>query len=86
MHKSYGIITPDNLTFTTNSDDTTVEVKYDVIKPPQFGAVERLRILDGTWQTVDSFTSQMVAFGRIRYIHLGGQPVHDEFKVDALNY
>lgn len=51
------------------------------MKPPQFGVVERLRVLDGTWQTVDSFTSEMVNFGRVRYMHLLGNPSHDEFKV-----
>lgn len=51
------------------------------MKPPQFGVVERLRVLDGTWQTVDSFTSEMVNFGRVRYMHLLGSPSHDEFKV-----
>lgn len=55
--------------------------RYDIVKPPQFGVVERLRVLDGTWQTVDSFTSEMVNFGRVRYMHLLGSPAHDEFKV-----
>lgn len=27
VHNSYALITPDNLTFATNSDDTTVEVR-----------------------------------------------------------
>lgn len=60
--------------------------RYDIIKPPQFGVVERLRILDGTWQNVDSFTSQMVAFGRLRYSHLVGLPPHDEFKVIIMQF
>lgn len=61
--------------------------RYDIVKPPQFGVVERLRVLDGTWQTVDSFTSEMVTFGRVRYMHLLGNPSHDEFKVNvSINY
>ncbi|GBP77460.1 Chondroitin sulfate proteoglycan 4 [Eumeta japonica] len=72
VHNSYAIITADNLTFTTNADDGNIEVRYDIVKPPQFGVVERLRVSDGTWQTVDSFTNEMVAFGRVRYIHLLG--------------
>ncbi|XP_037300065.1 chondroitin sulfate proteoglycan 4-like [Manduca sexta] len=80
VHNSYAIIAADNLTFTTNADETNVQVKYDIVKPPQFGVVERLRVLDSTWQTVDSFTSEMVSFGRVRYMHLVGNPTHDEFK------
>ncbi|XP_041986792.1 chondroitin sulfate proteoglycan 4 [Aricia agestis] len=83
VHNSYAIINSDNLTFTTNADETNVQVKYDIVKPPQFGVVERLRVLDGTWQTVDSFTSEMIAFGRVRYMHLLGNPTHDEFKFKA---
>lgn len=83
VHNSYAVITADNLTFTTNADETNVQVKYDIVKPPQFGVVERLRVLDGTWQTVDSFTSEMVNFGRVRYMHLLGNPSHDEFKFKA---
>ncbi|XP_052752420.1 chondroitin sulfate proteoglycan 4 isoform X2 [Galleria mellonella] len=83
VHNSYVLITADNLTFTTNADETNVQVKYDIVKPPQFGVVERLRVLDGTWQTVDSFTSEMVNFGRVRYMHLLGSPSHDDFKFKA---
>lgn len=54
------------------------------MKPPHFGVIERLRVLDGTWQTVDSFTSEMVTFRRVRYMHLVGNPLHDEFKVKWL--
>ncbi|XP_053624900.1 chondroitin sulfate proteoglycan 4 [Plodia interpunctella] len=83
VHNSYAIVSADNLTFTTNADENNVQVKYDIVKPPQFGVVERLRVLDGTWQTVDSFTSEMVNFGRVRYMHLLGNPSHDEFKFKA---
>lgn len=83
VHNTFAIITADNLTFATNADDNNVEVKYDIVKPPQFGVVERLRVLDGTWQTVDSFSSEMIRFGRVRYMHLLGNPSHDEFKFKA---
>ncbi|KAJ2954210.1 hypothetical protein O0L34_g2449 [Tuta absoluta] len=83
VHNSFAIISADNLTFATNADDTSMQVKYDIVKPPQFGVVERLRLLDGTWQTVDAFTSEMVNFGRVRYMHLLGNPSHDEFKFKA---
>ncbi|OWR43702.1 putative Chondroitin sulfate proteoglycan 4 precursor [Danaus plexippus plexippus] len=83
VHNSYAIITADNLTFATNADETNVQVKYDVVKPPQFGVVERLRVLDGTWQTVDTFTSEMISSGRVRYMHILGNPSHDEFKFKA---
>ncbi|CAH2036007.1 unnamed protein product, partial [Iphiclides podalirius] len=83
VHNSYAIMSADNLTFATNADESNAHVRYDIVKPPQFGVVERLRVLDGTWQTVDSFTSDMVNFGRVRYMHLLGNPAHDEFKFKA---
>ncbi|CAK1588060.1 unnamed protein product [Parnassius mnemosyne] len=83
VHNSYALISADNLTFTTNAEESNPQVRYDIVKPPQFGVVERLRVLDGTWQTVDSFTSEMVNFGRVRYMHLLGNPSHDEFKFKA---
>ncbi|XP_039764117.1 chondroitin sulfate proteoglycan 4 [Pararge aegeria] len=83
VHNSYALITSENLTFATNADETNVHVKYDIVKPPQFGVVERLRVLDGTWQTVDSFTSEMVNFNRVRYMHILGNPTHDELKFKA---
>ncbi|CAG4984167.1 unnamed protein product [Parnassius apollo] len=83
VHNSYALISADNLTFTTNAEESNPQVRYDIVKPPQFGVVERLRVLDGTWQTVDSFTSEMINFGRVRYMHLLGNPSHDEFKFKA---
>ncbi|KAG7313392.1 hypothetical protein JYU34_000510 [Plutella xylostella] len=83
VHNSFALITADNLTFATNADENSAEVKYDIVKPPQFGVVERLRVVDGTWQTVDSFTSEMLTFRRVRYMHLLGSPAHDEFKFKA---
>ncbi|XP_068618390.1 chondroitin sulfate proteoglycan 4 [Battus philenor] len=83
VHNSYAKISADNLTFATNAEENNAQIRYDIVKPPQFGVVERLRVLDGTWQTVDSFTSEMINFGRVRYMHLLGNPSHDEFKFKA---
>lgn len=81
VHKSSALITPWNLSFVSNSDDDNIDVKYNITKQPQFGNVQRLRAVDSSWITVDSFTSNQILLGQVRYIHNTDFPVHDDFKV-----
>jgi len=71
------------LTFASNAEDADLDVRYEVVKPPQFGAVQRLRggASDSQWQTVEHFTSHQLARDQIRYLHMSGDPTHDSFKV-----
>lgn len=81
VHKSSALITPWNLSFVSNSDDDNIDVKYNITKQPQFGNVQRLRAVDTSWINVDSFTSNQILLGQVRYIHNIDFPVHDDFKV-----
>lgn len=56
-------------------------LRYTVVKQPQFGNIQRLRVVDSSWVNVDSFTSSQIALGQVRYIHNNDLPVHDDFKV-----
>ncbi|KAJ6647841.1 Chondroitin sulfate proteoglycan 4 [Pseudolycoriella hygida] len=83
VHKSFGIISPWNLSFVSNSDDDNVDVKYQIEQQPQFGNIQKLRTVDSSWITVESFTSDQILLGQIRYVHNVDFPVNDEFKFTA---
>jgi chondroitin sulfate proteoglycan 4 len=84
-HRTAAHITTANLTFTSNAEDADLDVRYEVVKPPQFGAVQRVRggASDSQWQTVEHFTSHQLARDQIRYLHMSGDPTHDSFKVGS---
>ncbi|XP_052121677.1 chondroitin sulfate proteoglycan 4 isoform X2 [Frankliniella occidentalis] len=86
-HRAAVTILPANLTFLTNADDPDLEVLYEVVRPPQYGNLQRARAADGSAAVVsakgpgiDRFTSRQLAREQIRYVHATGQPAHDEFK------
>jgi chondroitin sulfate proteoglycan 4 len=82
-HRASAHISAANLTFTSNAEDADLDVRYEIVKSPQFGAVQRLRggATDSQWQTVEHFTSHQLARDQIRYLHMSGDPTHDNFKV-----
>lgn len=83
VHRSFSYLTSANLSFATNSDDNTIDVRYDVVTSPQYGALQRLRDVTGGWANVDHFTSRDVDSHAVRYLHSLGSPNQDEFKFQA---
>ncbi|KAK3912268.1 Chondroitin sulfate proteoglycan 4 [Frankliniella fusca] len=88
-HRAAVTILSANLTFLTNADDPDLEVLYEVVRPPQYGNLQRVRPADGAGGAtvvsakgpgIDRFTSRQLAREQIRYVHATGQPAHDEFK------
>ncbi|XP_063215529.1 chondroitin sulfate proteoglycan 4 isoform X2 [Bacillus rossius redtenbacheri] len=73
-------ITPTHLGFESNADDPDLDVRYDVVDAPQFGAVQRLRG-DAQWQGADHFTGRNLARDQVRYLHVSGEPERDQFKL-----
>lgn len=81
IHKSPQLITPWNLSFTTNSDDDTLDVRFDISRQPHHGSIQKLRSVDSSWISVESFTSSQLQLGQIRYLHTSQEfPQFDEFK------
>ncbi|XP_067134539.1 LOW QUALITY PROTEIN: chondroitin sulfate proteoglycan 4-like [Centruroides vittatus] len=78
-YDSSALILSDNLTFTTNSPDQTLEIRYDITRLPQYGIIQRLRGNE-RWQPVNHFTQRQVKKEKIRYIHQSGRPSYDDFK------
>ncbi|XP_012280685.1 chondroitin sulfate proteoglycan 4 [Orussus abietinus] len=83
VHRSFTFLTPANLSFVTNSDDTSIEIRYDVVAPPQYGALQKLKDMTTSWENVDRFTSRDVELHGVRYIHNVGSPGKDGFKFQA---
>ncbi|XP_076636368.1 chondroitin sulfate proteoglycan 4-like protein [Colletes latitarsis] len=83
VHRSFSYLTPANLSFTTNSDDNTIDIRCDIVSPPQYGAIQKLREASSSWTNVDHFTSRDVEQHTIRYLHNEGSPNQDEFKFQA---
>ncbi|KOC68137.1 Chondroitin sulfate proteoglycan 4, partial [Habropoda laboriosa] len=83
VHRSYSYLTPANLSFTTNSDDSSIDIRYDIVSQPQFGTIQKLKDVSSSWMNMDHFTSKDVEMHTIRYLHNEGSPNQDEFKFQA---
>ncbi|XP_017754048.1 PREDICTED: LOW QUALITY PROTEIN: chondroitin sulfate proteoglycan 4 [Eufriesea mexicana] len=83
VHRSYSYLTPANLSFVTNSDDNTIDIRYDIVSQPQFGTIQKLKDVSSSWMSVDHFTSKEVELHAIRYLHNEDSPNQDEFKFQA---
>ncbi|KZC12862.1 Chondroitin sulfate proteoglycan 4, partial [Dufourea novaeangliae] len=85
VHRSFSYLNAANLSFTTNSDDNTIDIRYDIVAPPQYGAIQRSKDPSGGggWTNVDHFTSRDIDSHGVRYLHNEGSPNQDEFKFQA---
>ncbi|XP_046745666.1 chondroitin sulfate proteoglycan 4 [Diprion similis] len=83
VHRSFSHVTPANLSFITNSDDSSIEIRYDIVSPAQFGTIQKFKDVSGSWSNVDHFTSKDVELDWVRYLHNVGSPSQDEFKFQA---
>ncbi|KAM4576560.1 chondroitin sulfate proteoglycan 4 isoform 2-T2 [Odontesthes bonariensis] len=61
------IIGSRHLAVQTNAIKQVVDVRYDIIEPPQFGELQRLHS-SGEWRHTESFSQRLVEKERLRYI------------------
>lgn len=86
-HNSWTLITAANLSYTTNCDDPTLVVHYQVEAGPYCGSLQRqVTATQLSWYKVDSFTSQQLTLGEIRYLACSGTPRQDNFTVTSFSY
>ncbi|ALC40229.1 kon [Drosophila busckii] len=83
IHKSSLLLSPANLSIGTNAADEHIDIRYDVVKPPQHGSLQHWRQFDGSWINVEWFTDSQMQLGHVRYLHNSDFPWHDEFKFIA---
>uniref|UniRef100_A0A8C5H2R7 Chondroitin sulfate proteoglycan 4-like n=1 Tax=Gouania willdenowi TaxID=441366 RepID=A0A8C5H2R7_GOUWI len=61
------IIGTQQLAVQTNAVKQVVDIRYDVIEPPQYGELQRLHSR-GEWRHTDSFSQRLLEKERLRYV------------------
>ncbi|KAF3695544.1 Chondroitin sulfate proteoglycan 4 [Channa argus] len=61
------IIGSKQLAVETNAVKQAVDIRYDIIEPPQYGELQRLHS-SGEWRPTDSFSQRLLEKERLRYI------------------
>ncbi|XP_043967873.1 chondroitin sulfate proteoglycan 4 [Gambusia affinis] len=61
------IISSKQLAVQTNAMKQTVDIRYDIIEPPQFGELQRLHS-SGEWRHTESFSQRLLEKERLRYV------------------
>lgn len=62
------IIGSKQLAVQTNAVKQVVEIRYDIIEPPQFGELQRLHS-SGEWKCTESFSQRLLDKERLRYVN-----------------
>ncbi|XP_068506327.1 chondroitin sulfate proteoglycan 4 isoform X2 [Syngnathus scovelli] len=55
------------LSVETNAVDQALDIRYDVVEQPRYGALQRLHS-SGEWRPADSFSQRLLEKGRLRYV------------------
>jgi len=67
-------ISSENLSFSTNADpEQELEIKYEIIMRPSYGVIQKMKT-NGQWIDVKVFTQKQINKGKIRYLHMIGEP------------
>ncbi|XP_053181488.1 chondroitin sulfate proteoglycan 4 [Scomber japonicus] len=61
------IIGTKQLSVQTNAVKQVVDIRYDIIEPPQYGELQRLHS-SGEWRSTDSFSQRLLEKERLRYV------------------
>lgn len=62
------VISSKQLAVQTNAVKQVVDIRYDIIEPPQFGELQRLHS-SGEWRRTDSFSQRLLEKERLRYVN-----------------
>ncbi|KAJ8380464.1 hypothetical protein SKAU_G00012420 [Synaphobranchus kaupii] len=65
---SIALIGSRHLAVQTNAVKQTVEIRYDVIEPPQYGELQRLHS-SGEWKPVSTFSQRLLEKERLKYLN-----------------
>ncbi|KAJ8970004.1 hypothetical protein NQ314_001433 [Rhamnusium bicolor] len=84
LHQTSSIITPYNLSFTSNVAIPDYSAQFTIVKKPHYGVVEVEKNVNA-WEISDSFTSSDLKQHRVRYRHMSSKPDFDEFQFRTLD-
>ncbi|KAJ8263053.1 hypothetical protein COCON_G00155100 [Conger conger] len=77
------LIGSQHLAVQTNAINQTVEIRYDIIEPPQYGELQRLHS-SGEWKPVSTFSQRLLEKERLKYLSTFGEiqsgNITDHFK------
>ncbi|CAG9855229.1 unnamed protein product [Phyllotreta striolata] len=79
MHQSSSIITPYNLSFTSNVAIPDYSTHFSIVKEPTYGVIE-VEKTGNSWERSESFTGSDLKQHRVRYRHYSAKPDFDEFQ------
>lgn len=79
MHQTFAVITPSNLSFVSNVENSTDNANFNIIREPQYGVIE-IEKEEGLWDRSPLFTSEDLRQRRVRYRHISSRPEFDEFQ------
>lgn len=80
LHQTYSLITPNNLSFTSNVAIPDYSAHFAIVKKPHYGVIEVEKDVN-YWEMVDRFTGNDLKQHRVRYRHINDKPDFDEFQV-----
>lgn len=66
---SSGLITTDNLHFSTNAHFQDIELRFEIKHLAKWGSIQRRRYADNMWVDTSTFTQRNLHEHRLRYIH-----------------
>lgn len=89
-HGSFAIISSSNLTTVSNVPTQELEIRYDILRRPGYGVIERQQYANGEWKEVDTFAQRHVDSDHVRYRQtvISENPSSDQFSftVKAKSY
>ncbi|KAJ8949136.1 hypothetical protein NQ318_012884 [Aromia moschata] len=84
LHQTSSVITPYNLSFTSNVAIPDYSAQFTIVKKPQYGIIEVEKNVN-SWEVSDGFTSSDIKQHRVRYRHTNSKPDFDEFQFRTLD-
>ncbi|CAB0031771.1 unnamed protein product [Trichogramma brassicae] len=83
VHRSFAYISTANLSFATNAEDARVDIKFTVIRPPQYGQLQRQHEPNQPWLQTEQFSTRDLELQSVRYVQNLGSPLRDSFRFQA---
>uniref|UniRef100_A0ABD2VZ75 Laminin G domain-containing protein n=1 Tax=Trichogramma kaykai TaxID=54128 RepID=A0ABD2VZ75_9HYME len=83
VHRSFAYISTANLSFATNAEDARVDIKFTVIRPPQYGQLQRQHEPNQPWLQTEQFSTRDLELRSVRYVQNLGSPLRDSFRFQA---
>ena len=84
-HGSFAVISNTNLSTVSNVPTQELEMLYEILRPPQFGVIERQQYANGEWKVVNTFAQRHIDNGHVRYRHtdIRNSPISDQFSFNV---